>query len=49
MKIEIMFSDLKKEKQKEILKKLKLKSEKDMNWDILPFDVFEFEDYLIGG
>jgi hypothetical protein len=41
--IEIMFSDLKEEKQKEILKKLKLKSEEDMNWDVFPFDVLEFE------
>jgi hypothetical protein len=44
--IEIMFSDLKKEKQKEILKKLKLKSEKDMNWDIFPFDIID--DGIIG-
>jgi len=44
IEIEIMFSDLKEDKQKEILKKLGLKSEKEMNWDVFPVDVLEFEE-----
>ena len=44
IKIEIMFSDLKEDKQKEILKKLGLKSEEEMNWDVFPVDVLEFEE-----
>ncbi|MFQ6054618.1 MAG: hypothetical protein ACE5KE_00530 [Methanosarcinales archaeon] len=39
--LEIFISDLKEEKQKEVLKFLGLKNEKEGNLDIFPLDVLE--------
>jgi len=39
--INIYFSDLKKEAQKEVLKLYQLKDEKEANWDIVPLFVLE--------
>jgi len=42
--IEIMFSDLSPEKQKEILDAYGIKDPKEMNWDVIPFDMINTED-----
>lgn len=39
-----MFDDFKEEKQKEILEAYGIASPKEMNWDVIPFDVIEIED-----
>lgn len=50
IKIEIFFSDLIPEKQKEINEKLKIDGTKDCNWDVFPISILEFEadEYLNG-
>lgn len=41
--IEIYFKDLKKEKQEEVMKAYKIKSAKEMNWDLIPLTTLEIE------
>ena len=41
--IEIMFSDLKEEAQKEVLKEFGYKNEQEGNWDTFPLFVLECE------
>ncbi len=41
--IEIMFSDLNKETQKEVLKEFGYKDEQEGNWDTFPLFVLESE------
>jgi len=45
-KIKVHLTDLKKEKQKEILKFLKLKSAEEGNYDIFPLFLLEIEGGL---
>ncbi len=41
--IEIMFDDLTERKQDEILKVVEIANPKEMNWDIAPIAILEFE------
>jgi hypothetical protein len=47
MPVEIFFEDLKRKKQKEILKELKIKCPEDGNFDVFPIFVYEIEEETI--
>lgn len=42
--VQIFFDDLSTAKQKELLKANKIKSEKEMNWDVMPITIIEVEE-----
>ena len=42
-KIELYFSDLNEEAQKELLKTANISDPKEANWDVFPITILEFE------
>ena len=41
---ELYFDDLTEQAQNELLRKAGIKSAKDMNWDVFPITVIEFDE-----
>lgn len=43
-KFEVYFSDLNKDAQKRLMELVKIEDSKEMNWDIYPLTILEFDE-----